>query len=112
MLISYASMARILADEQLSGRLHIAPHLVFTSSEVLTDETRQLVEKAWGHKLFNQYAAAESGGLAAECTDHRGLHLYEDLVIFEVVDQNNHPTPAGVYGEKLLITLLFNRTQP
>jgi len=112
MLVSYASMARILADEQLAGRLHIAPHLVFTSSEVLTNETRQRVEKAWGHRLFNQYAAAESGGLAAECTAHRGLHLFEDLVIFEVVDQNNRPVPPAVYGDKLLITVLFNRTQP
>lgn len=111
-LIAYASMARILADEQLAGRLQIRPRAVFTSSEVLTQETRRRIVQAWGERLFNQYAATESGSLAAECDHHRGMHLMEDLVIVEVVDQDNRPVPPGVYGDKLLITVLFNRTQP
>jgi phenylacetate-coenzyme A ligase PaaK-like adenylate-forming protein len=111
-LIAYASMARILADEQLAGRLQIRPRAVFTSSEVLTEETRKRIVQAWGERLFNQYAATESGSLAAECDHHRGMHLMEDLVIVEVVDRNYRPVPPGVYGDKLLITVLFNRTQP
>src|SRR6266704_4384369 len=111
-LIAYASMMRILADEQLAGRLQIRPRAVFTSSEVLTQETRRRIVQAWGERLFNQYAATESGSLAAECDHHEGMHLMEDLVIFEVVDKDNHPVPPGVYGDKLLITVLFNRTQP
>ncbi|HEV2583758.1 MAG TPA: hypothetical protein VGT44_23060, partial [Ktedonobacteraceae bacterium] len=112
MLIAYASMARILADEQIAGRLQIRPRAVFTSSEVLTPQTRRRIVQAWGERLFNQYAATESGSLAAECDHHRGMHLMEDLVIFEVVDQDNRPVPPGVYGDKLLITVLFNHTQP
>ena len=111
-LIAYASMAHILADEQLVGRLQIRPRAVFTSSEVLTEETRRRIVQAWGEQLFNQYAATECGSLAAECDHHRGMHLMEDLVIVEVVDRNNLPVPPGVYGEKLLITVLFNQTQP
>jgi phenylacetate-CoA ligase len=111
-LIAYASMMRILADEQLAGRLQIRPRAVFTSSEVLTEETRRRIVQAWGEKLFNQYAATESGSLAAECDHHRGMHLMEDLVIFEVVDQENRPVQPGVYGDKLLITVLGSRTQP
>src|SRR5215469_9627224 len=111
-LIAYASMMRILADEQLAGRLEIRPRAVFTSSEVLTQETRRRIVQAWGERLFNQYAATECGSLAAECDHHRGMHLMEDLVIVEVVDQDNRPTPPGVYGDKLLITVLGSRTQP
>lgn len=112
MLVAYASMARLLADEQAAGHLHIAPHLVFTSSEVLTDDTRRRVETVWGQRLFNQYAATESGGLAAECTEHQGMHLFEDLVLCEVVDGENRPVAPGAWGDKLLITALFSRTQP
>ena len=112
LLVSYASMARILADEQLAGRLRITPHLVFTSSEVLTDETRRLVAAAWGQEPFNQYAATESGGLAAECVAHRGMHLFEDLVIPEVVDDHNRLVAPGTFGAKLLITVLASRTLP
>lgn len=112
MLVAYASMARILADEQLAGRLQIAPHLVFTSSEVLTEETRQRVEAAWGHPPFNQYAATETAEIAAECAAGRRLHLFEDLLIIEVVDEQYRPVPAGVDGARVLVTTLFSRTQP
>ncbi len=111
-LIAYASMMRVLADEQLAGRLQVAPRAVMTSSEVLTEETRRRIVQVWGERLFNQYAATEIGSLAAECDHHRGMHLMEDLVIVEVVDQNNRPVPPGVYGDKLLITVLGSRTQP
>jgi phenylacetate-CoA ligase len=107
MLVSYASMARILADEQSAGRLHIHPHLVFTSSEVLTEETRRRAEQAWNQRLFNQYATTETAGLAAECLEHAGLHLLEDLVIAEVVDKDNRPVSPGVFGDKVLVTVLL-----
>ncbi len=111
-LIAYASMARVLADEQLAGRLQIAPRAIFTSSEVLTQETRRRIVQVWGERLFNQYATTECGSLAAECDHHQGMHLMEDLVIVEVVDRDNHPVPPGFYGDKLLITVLGSRTQP
>lgn len=111
-VIAYASMLRILADEQLSGRLRIAPRSVLSGSEVLTQETRRRIVRAWGNVLFNEYGYSEGGALGAECNQHRGMHLQEDLVIAEVVDRNNQPVPTGVYGEKLLVTILGNRTQP
>lgn len=113
LLTGYASMMRILADEQLAGRLHIRPHMIIPGSEVLTDETRRRIETAWGHPPFNAYGATEGGGgLAAETSDHAGLYLFEDNVIFEVVDEQYRPVPPGVYGDKLLITVLSSRTQP
>ncbi len=112
MLVAYASIARILADEQLAGRLRIAPHLIFTSSEVLTGETRRRAEAAWGRPPFDQYGATESGNLAAECQRHAGMHLMEDLALVEVVDERNRPVPLGEYGKKVLVTVFASRTQP
>ena len=40
------------------------------------------------------------------------MHLFEDLVITEVVDEDNQPVPPGVYGAKVLVTVLFSRTLP
>jgi putative adenylate-forming enzyme len=111
-LIAYASMARILAEEQLAGRLHIQPSKTFTSSEVLTNETRQRVRLAWGDEPFNQYGATETADIAAEYKTCRHMHLFEDLVIVEVVDEHHRPVPLGAYGAKLLVTTLFSRTQP
>lgn len=112
-LATYASMAGILAEEQRAGRLRIAPARIVSSAEVLTPQLRQRIETVWGTgTVFNQYGASEGGTFAVECTSHCGLHLFEDLVIFEVVDRQNRPVPSGVYGEKVLLTVLFNYTLP
>jgi putative adenylate-forming enzyme len=112
MLVAYASMARILAEEQLAERLQIHPHLVFTSSEVLTDATRRRAQAAWGHPPFNQYGATEVGDLAAEHDICRRMHLFEDLIFVEIVDDENRPVTPGEFGAKLLVTSLFGRTLP
>jgi len=111
-LIGYASMARILAEEQIGGRLHIHPAKTFTSSEVLTDETRRREKTAWGDEPFNQYGATETADIAAERQECRRMHLFEDLVIAEVVDEAYQPVPPSAYGAHVLITTLFSRTQP
>ena len=111
-LVAYASLNRLLAEEQLAGRLHVAPDAVMSASEVLTVDTRRLIAEAWGHQPFNVYAATEPAGIASECDRHTGLHLYDDLVITEVVDESNRPVPPGEFGVKVLVTVLFSRTQP
>ena len=92
-LIAYASMIRVLADEQLAGRLHIAPRAVNSSSEVLTGEAQAMTTRAWHLHPFNVYAATETGGIAAECRQHHGMHLFEDLVIPEIVDNHYESVP-------------------
>jgi phenylacetate-CoA ligase len=112
MLIAYASMVRLLAEAQLAGRLMIMPRFVFSASEILTDSTRRLASAAWGRPPYNVYAATETSGIAAECGEHAGMHLFEDLVITEVVDADNQPVPSGEYGAKVLVTVLSSRTLP
>jgi putative adenylate-forming enzyme len=112
LLVAYPSIARLLADEQMEGRLQIAPQWVMCTSEVLDADARRRLEVAWGRKPFNLYGATEPAAIASECEHHSGLHLYEDLVITEVVDEHNQRIPGGHYGDKVLVTVLFGRTQP
>jgi phenylacetate-coenzyme A ligase PaaK-like adenylate-forming protein len=81
------------------------------ASEVLTEEAAARIERAWGPRPFNVYAATETAGIGSECALHR-MHLYEDLVITEVVDEMNRPVPPGSLGAKLLVSVLWSRTQP
>ena len=111
-LTSYGSLARVLAKEQLAGRLNIQPEVIATGGDGLTADTRQLVEKAWGKLPFNGYASTETGGIAAECNFHTGLHMFEDMLIIENVDKKGKPVPPGEYGERLLVTVLFRRLIP
>lgn len=82
-----------------------------SASEVLTDETRDRLRSAFGVAPTNVYGATETAGIASECRYGR-LHRYEDLVIAEIVDEDNRPVQTGEFGAKLLVTVLFSRTQP
>lgn len=110
-LIGYPSILRVLALEQRNGRLSIAPKTVMSASEVLTSATRELIEKTWSVRIFNVYGATEAATIASECEYHN-LHLFEDLVVVEVVDEKNRSVPVGTVGAKVLITPLFYRTLP
>ena len=110
-LVGYASILRILAEEQAAGRLHLTPRAVLSASEVLTMDTRQRINAAFGVAATNVYAATETAGIASECRLGH-LHRYEDLVITEIVDEDNQPVPEGEYGTRTLVTVLFSRTQP
>jgi phenylacetate-coenzyme A ligase PaaK-like adenylate-forming protein len=78
---------------------------------VLTGEARKRVRAAWGLEPFDVYAATEPAGVASEC-EHHVRHLYEDLVVTEIVDERTRPVPPGVVGAKVLVTVLFRRSQP
>jgi phenylacetate-coenzyme A ligase PaaK-like adenylate-forming protein len=40
------------------------------------------------------------------------MHLFDDMCIAENVDDDYRPVPHGEVGARLLVTNLFNRTQP
>lgn len=76
-LIAYASMAGILAEEQVTHRLQIKPKVVYVASEVLTAQTKKRVKEAWGSGPFNQYAATETASIAAEHQSCQHMHFME-----------------------------------
>jgi phenylacetate-coenzyme A ligase PaaK-like adenylate-forming protein len=111
-LMPYPSVAALLADEQIEGRLRIRPEIVTTHSELLTEEMIRRIETAWKITPFNHYGLSEEPHVGFECAEHRGIHLLEDHCIVEVVDDDNRPVAPGVLGRKYLLTNLYNRVQP
>lgn len=110
-LVGYASMLNLLAEEQLGGRLEIRPSAVFSASEVLTPEARSRIRAAFSVEPTNVYAATEPAGIASECR-HGRMHRYDDLVVAEIVDDGGQPVRDGEFGSRVLVTVLFSRTQP
>ena len=106
----YPSVIALLAEEQLQGRLSMAPRVVLTTSEVLTEDAAARIEAAWT-KPVEGYFTTEVGVVAAGSLDHVGQHVCEEALV-EVVDEENRPVPAGTLGSKVLLTNLVNRTQP
>jgi phenylacetate-CoA ligase len=112
LLITYASMLATLAAEARAGRLTIAPRRIITTSDPLLPEIRAAALDAWGAPIANQWASSEGGVLAIGCYQNDGMHLADDLVIVEPVDENGKPVPAGAESAKIYLTNLFNPLLP
>jgi phenylacetate-coenzyme A ligase PaaK-like adenylate-forming protein len=110
-LVGYPTVWAMLADEQLAGRLQIAPHMGLFGAEPLTPAIRDRIRGAWGFEPQSSYSATEAPTIAVGSLD-AGLEIAEDLLIVEVVDEHNRPVPAGKAGCKVLITNLVNYAQP
>jgi phenylacetate-coenzyme A ligase PaaK-like adenylate-forming protein len=104
-------MLGLLVTEQLQGRLHIDPCIIAGGGEPLTNELRKQLQAAWQSSGFDIYGTQE-GLRAMECNPGQGMHIFEDLGIVEVVDEDNCPVPDGTLGHKILFTSLFGFTQP
>jgi phenylacetate-coenzyme A ligase PaaK-like adenylate-forming protein len=71
------------------------------------------VRDAWGIEPAEYYASTELPLIASSTLEHpRALELCEDMAVFENVDADNRPVPAGTPGAKLLVTTLANRALP
>jgi phenylacetate-coenzyme A ligase PaaK-like adenylate-forming protein len=109
-LVGYPSVVALLAEEQLQGRLSIAPRVVLTTSEVLTDDAAARIESAWTTPVQG-YFSTEVGVIACDSLDEVGMHVCEEAIV-EVVDEQNRPVPPGSVGSKVLLTNLVNYAQP
>lgn len=63
------------------------------------------ITDAWDIQLFSTYASTEMGTAFTECTHGLGGHQIPELIIVELLDENNQPTPAGEPGEVTFTTL-------
>ncbi len=110
-LAGFPTMLYPLAGEARAGRLRISPKLVRPGSEPLLPEIRAAIEAAWGCPVLNVYGTSE-GASASSCGQSRGMHLNDDLVIFEPVDAKGAPVSRGQRAAKLYVTNLYNYAQP
>jgi phenylacetate-coenzyme A ligase PaaK-like adenylate-forming protein len=86
---------------------HKAPRTILLSTDYVPAAILNELENTWGCKVFNHYGATEMGlGGGVECEAHRGYHLREADMLFEIVNpETGEPLPDGEYGEVVFTTL-------
>jgi phenylacetate-CoA ligase len=66
----------------------------------------QELQSIWGCQVFEHYGMTEMGlGGGLHCEAHRGYHLREADLYFEIVDKNGKSVPDGQEGEVVFTTL-------
>jgi phenylacetate-CoA ligase len=111
-LVGYPSVIGRLARAALAGQLDCRPVRVSTNSEPLLDEDRQAIVEAWHVPIHNLWGSTEIGVQAVGCGIGEGLHICEDEVVLERVDQNGVPVGPDEPASRTLATGLANRTFP
>ncbi len=105
LLYGYASAMSELARHVIDNHLPMPDTLlgVYATAEVLDEGQRELMQEAFGCKVFNQYGCREVPNIAWECR-HGHMHVFADLVYLESVRLEGE--------DHLLITSLTNRLMP
>ncbi len=111
-LVGYASVIGRLARASIAGELEIRPVRVSTNSEPLSEEDRTAIRTAWGATIHNLWGSTEIGVQAVGCGQGAGLHVCEDEVVLERVDESGDPVPADEPAARTLATALANLTFP
>ena len=76
-------------------------------AEPWSDETRRRIEESTGIKAYDIYGTSEmSGPLFAECHLQKGIHIWADLFLLEVIDpKTGEQVEDGERGELVVTTL-------
>ena len=106
------SYALVIAEELAEQGIDVAKRLnlrvgIF-GAEPWTETMRRETEAKLGIRALNIYGLTEiiGPGVAQECEDAAGMHLFEDVFLPEIVDPDTGETlPAGEQGELVLTTL-------
>lgn len=90
----------------------ISPRRVIATAEPLLPELRDAIRDRWGARIANAWGTSEAAITAMGCYESDGMHLSEDNVIVEPVDEHGEAVGIGETSAKLYLTNLINPVLP
>jgi phenylacetate-CoA ligase len=107
---SYAlHLWKVFAEMGLDPKRDTKLRTVFIGAEPHSEATRQRIEEMYGVDAFNSYGLSEMNGpgVAFECPEKSGMHVWEDQFLVEVIDPKTLKVlPDGEEGELVFTTLM------
>jgi len=106
---SYASrINEVMLEQGVDPQRDTKLRVLCIGAEPHSEEQRQRIEQQLGVKAYNSYGISEmmGPGVAFECPEQNGLHIWEDYFIVEIIDPVTlEPVPDGELGELVLTTI-------
>ena len=97
--VTLLSLARIYGEDFPIKR-------ALVSGDACPEGVMADLEKALGSRLYPHYGSRECGlGGAVTCPAFEGMHLRENHIIPEIIDENGNVLPDGEYGELVITTI-------
>ena len=101
-------LAETMAQEGVDPRKDLKLKSGMFGAEPWSDKIRERIEKELGIEAFDVYGLTElcGPGVSIECSEHKGMHIWEDHFIVETIDPDTGEVlPAGEEGELVFTTL-------
>jgi len=107
-LIGTASFAFLVGEEMARSGSLPPVRIAILGAEQWGEKRRSMIEVLTGAETFDIYGMTETygPGIAIDCPCHEGLHYWDDLFLFEVVDERGVVLPDGESGELVVTTLV------
>jgi phenylacetate-CoA ligase len=106
---SYAGrLYEVMCQQGIDPRRDTKLRTLVIGAEPHSEDTRRRIEEMLGVKAYNSFGMSEmcGPGVAFECPEQNGMHIWEDYYIVEIVDPETlEPVPDGEVGELVLTTL-------
>jgi len=106
---SYAArIYEVMCEHGVDPRRDTKLRTLVIGAEPHSEDTRRRIEDMLGVKAYNSFGMSEmcGPGVAFECKEQNGMHIWEDYYIVEIVDPDTlEPVPDGEVGELVLTTI-------
>ena len=106
---SYAGrLSEVMCQIGIDPRRDTKLRTLVIGAEPHSEDTRRRIEEMLGVKAYNSFGMSEmcGPGVAFECPEQNGMHIWEDYYIVEIVDPDTlEPLPDGEVGELVLTTI-------
>jgi phenylacetate-CoA ligase len=84
---------------------------IISTSMMLIESERRLIEQVFGCAVTNRYGCEEVGLIASECEVHRGMHLNAEHVFVEFLREDGSRAAPGEEA-RIVVTDLINQGMP
>ena len=106
---SYAArLYEVMCEKGIDPKRDLKLRTLVIGAEPHSEDTRKRIEDMLGVKAYNSFGMSEmmGPGVAFECPEQNGMHIWEDYFIVEIVDPDTlEPVPDGEVGELVLTTI-------
>jgi phenylacetate-CoA ligase len=112
---SYALyLSTVLQERGIDPGRDLKLRKAYLGAEPYSEETRRKIENMFGMDVYNCYGLTEMNGpgVAFECLNKNGLHVWEDHFLMEIIDpKTGEVLEEGEEGE-LVLTSLKRQAMP
>lgn len=104
----------VMTEQGIDPRRDTKLRVFAIGAEPHSEEQRKRIEDMMGVKAYNSFGMSEmcGPGVAFECKEQHGLHIWEDYYIVEIINPDTlEPMPDGEVGE-MVLTSIYREAMP